>query len=105
MAKPPKGRESPRLGQPVRPGVLYYLVGAALTAALISAAPVFWAPPVWLAALMARKPVDGRRGEPAGAAEPAAPARPCAPPGPPANEIRAAPPRSASLHRGGTGRA
>jgi len=75
MAKLPEDGSLRRLGQPLRPGVAYYLVGAALAAALVSAAPFFWAPPFWLATLMARKPAPGGKGKATGTAkaEPGAP--------------------------------
>jgi hypothetical protein len=45
-------RAEPKIGTARRWNDTDYLVAAAVTAALIAPAPVFWAPPIWVVALM-----------------------------------------------------
>lgn len=75
-------------------------MGAALVLALIFPAPFFWAAPLWVVALMARKPVEDRRRKPAAAVRPVTQAWALLPLGPPANDNPAAPPRAANPRKG-----
>lgn len=96
LPESPRGEGHHQRGQPLRPGPAYYFVGAALTLALISPAPFFWAPPLWVIALMARKPVEDGRRKPEAAARPVTPARPLRLPSPPANDNPAIPASAAN---------
>lgn len=42
--------------RPRDPGPLYWGLATSLAAVLIGPAPFFWAPPVWVAMLLARRP-------------------------------------------------
>lgn len=105
MAQPLTDKEKPRLSLPPRPGPAYYLMGAALTAALVSATPFFWVPPFWVVALMARMPVANRkaRAATAGLAEPATLGQASLRPGSPVNDNPGARPIPASTSGAGAG--